>query len=196
MNPPDAFEPPVSAQLTSTLGAGTHAGAAGSETLLALMYDELRGLAKHRLGRLPPGQTLQATALVHEAYLRVAKGQAEEWSGRNHFFASAARAMRNILVEQARRKGAAKRGGDQRRERAPDPDELTFEAGGGDVLAVDEALDALEALYPRMAQIVQLRFFAGLEMTEVATVLDISLSTVERDWRFARVWLEERIEDA
>ena len=187
--------PPVAAALTSTLGAADGA-AAGSETLLALLYDELRGLARHRLARLPPGQTLQATALVHEAYLRVAPGEGEAWSGRNHFFAAAARAMRNILVEQARRKGAAKRGGDRRRDRESDPDEVAFEAGGGDVLAVDEALDALETLYPRMAQIVQLRFFAGLEMAEIAGVLETSLSTVERDWRFARVWLEERIEGA
>ena len=163
--------------------------------LLPVVYAELRRLAATMAGRLPPGQTLQPTALVHEAYLRLVGDQDPGWSGRRHFFGAAARAMRDILVEQARRKGARKHGGGARRV------ELTeglavIEPPVGDLLAVDEAIQKLHAEKPRLAEIAMLRYFAGLSVDETAAVLGISASTVAREWRFARAWLTRRLGDA
>jgi RNA polymerase sigma factor (TIGR02999 family) len=162
--------------------------------LLPVVYAELRRLAAAMAGRLPPGQTLQATSLVHEAYLRLVGDQDPGWQGRRHFFGAAARAMRDILVEQARRKGAHKRGGGGHRV------ELTeglaiIEPPGDDLLAVDEAIQELMVEKPHLAEIALLRYFAGQSVDETAAVLGISASTVAREWRFARAWLARRLGD-
>jgi RNA polymerase sigma factor (TIGR02999 family) len=162
-----------------------------TERLLPLVYGELRKLAAAKLARENPGQTLQATALVHEAYLRLIgadEAKAVCWDGRGHFFAAAAEAMRRILVEQARRKGRVKHGGAHQR---VDLDSAcaASAAPSVDVLALDEALSKLAALQPVKADLVKLRFFAGLTMPEAAAALGISLATAERHWIFARTWL-------
>jgi RNA polymerase sigma factor (TIGR02999 family) len=156
---------------------------ASAESLLAELYDELRRLARARLSRIPPGATLQPTALVHEAYLRLAGSGASRWNSRAHFFGAAALAMRQILVDQARRKSARKHGGGQDRLDVDDVD-LPFETPVEDLLALDQALARLQRDDPRKAQIVLLRYFAGLEREEVAELMGISLRTVDREWRY------------
>src|SRR5579871_5821253 len=157
--------------------------------LLPLVYDELRRLAAHRLAHEAPGQTLQPTALVHEAYLRlVDAGRGQHWSGRGHFFAAAAEAMRRILVENARRKRTLKRGGALGR-RELDAAELLAPEPREDLLALDDALTALAAKDPAAAELVQLRYFGGLSVADAAQVLGISLRTAERLWTYTRVWL-------
>jgi len=170
-------------RLLSAAGAGDPAAA---EQLLPLVYDELRRLAARRLAHERPGQTLDATALVHEAYLRLVGDQ--QFEGRGHFFAAAAEAMRRILIESARRKRSQKRGGGLVR-REYDPSQLAAPEDPDDLLALDEALTRLAALKPARAEVVKLRFFAGLTMPEVAQALGISLPTAERYWAFARTWL-------
>jgi RNA polymerase sigma factor (TIGR02999 family) len=165
------------------------------ERLLPLVYDELRKLAAQRLAQERPGQTLQATALVHEAYLRLVDPDgAARWNSRGHFFAAAAEAMRRILVENARRKRRLKRGGDRRR---IDLDQLrpVADSAPDDLLALDEALTRLAARDPRRAELVALRFFAGLTMPEAARALGLSLATAERHWTFARTWLYAELSD-
>ena len=161
----------------------------GTDRLLRELYEELRRVAKDMLARERSGQTLQATALVHEAYLRLIGGDSTRpWSGRAHFFGAAAEAMRRIVVENARRKLRLKHGGAQQR---VDLDSQCV-AGDGpsiDFLALDVALDKLTASHPDKAQVVKLRYFAGLTMPEVAAALGISLATAERYWAFARSWL-------
>jgi RNA polymerase sigma factor (TIGR02999 family) len=162
--------------------------------LLASLYDHLRGLAAAMAGCLPPGQTLQPTALVHEAYLRLVRRNDPGWDGPRHFFGAAARAMREILIEQARRKASIKGGGQSRRV------ELTegvvwIEPPADDLLALDEAIESLHAEEPRLAELVRLRFYAGLSMEETAEVVGGSLSTLKRDWRFTRAWLARRLGD-
>ena len=166
-----------------------------AEELLPVVYTELRQLAAVMAGRLPPGQTLQPTALVHEAYLRLVGDTDPGWNGRRHFFGAAARAMRDILVEQARRKGAHKRGGGARRV------ELTeglaiIEPPADDLLAVDDALQKLQVEKPHLAEIAMLRYYAGLNAEETASVLGMSASTLAREWRFARAWLVRQLGDA
>jgi RNA polymerase sigma factor (TIGR02999 family) len=160
--------------------------------LLPDVYAELRGLAAALAGRLRPGQTLQPTALVHEAYLRLVRHRDPGWEGRRHFFGAAARAMREILIEQARRKAALKHGGGAAR----------VELGEGlaviappadDLLALDEAIQRLQAEKPALAEIVQLRYYAGLSFEEAADVLGRSVSTIKREWRFARAWLARQL---
>jgi RNA polymerase sigma factor (TIGR02999 family) len=163
--------------------------------LLPVVYAELRGLAAAMAGRLPPGQTLQATALVHEAYLRLVGDRDPGWNGRRHFFGAAARAMRDILVDQARRKGARKHGGGHRRVELIEGLAI-IEPPADDLLAVDEAIQTLQAEKPHLAEIARLRYFAGLSPDETAAVLGISLSTLAREWRFARAWLARRLGDA
>jgi RNA polymerase sigma factor (TIGR02999 family) len=161
--------------------------------LLPLVYDELRRLAAQKLAQEKPGQTLDATALVHEAYLRLVGNDPEQpWNGRGHFFAAAAEAMRRILVDVARRKDALRHGGGRRRQdivaaepAAPRPSE--------DVLALDEALGKLEARDPAKAALVKLRYFAGLTMEQAAEALGISLASANRSWAFARAWLHQQI---
>jgi RNA polymerase sigma factor (TIGR02999 family) len=162
--------------------------------LLPLVYEELRRLARNKLAREAPGQTLDPTALVHEAYLRLVGNEARHWEGRRHFFAAAAQAMRRILVDHARRKKGPKHGGDRRRVDA-DPDLLPANAPPVDLLALDEALTRLAQEAPVRAELVQLRFFAGFTMPEAARVLGISLATAERYWTYARSWLYAEMSD-
>ncbi|MEM7199198.1 MAG: ECF-type sigma factor [Planctomycetota bacterium] len=164
-----------------------------ADELLPLVYEELRALARRRLAREQPGQTLQATVLVHEAYLRVADDRGPKWNGRGHFFGAAAQAMRRILVEQARRRQQQRRGGGLQR-RELDDEDLAIDAPSADVLAVDEALQRLEGTDPRKAQIVHLRYFAGLTNQETAEVLGVSVGTIERDWRFLKAWLQTELQ--
>ena len=164
--------------------------------LLPLVYDELRKLAAARLAGDRPGQTLQPTALVHEAYLRLARGSAgQHWDSRGHFFAAAAEAMRRILVERARHKRSHKAGGDRRR---LDLAEVEPAVPGPDVdlLALNEALEKLERQDRRKAELVKLRFFAGLTTEEAARALGISASTADNDWAYARCWLRVELRGA
>lgn len=169
-----------------------------AEELLPLLYDELRALARSRLARERPGQTLQPTALVHEAWMRLVGDGDPGWNGRAHFFGAAALAMRRILVEQARRKARIRHGGEQRRVDADAVElepALAVEPPAADVLAVDAALHRLEQQDERKAKIVELRWFAGLTVPETAEVLGVSVGTVERDWRFVRAWLRSELEE-
>jgi RNA polymerase sigma factor (TIGR02999 family) len=168
-----------------------------AEQLLPLVYDELRRLAAQRLAQEKPGQTLEATALVHEAYLRLVEGErsgcSPPWDNRRHFFAAAAEAMRRILVENARRKHSVRHGGCRQR---LDLDEaLNLPEPHLDLLALDEALTRLADKQPRKAELVKLRFFAGLTMPEAAQALGVSLATAERYWTFARSWLYAELAD-
>jgi RNA polymerase sigma factor (TIGR02999 family) len=167
-----------------------------AEQLLPLVYEELRRLAAQRLGQEKPGQTLQATALVHEAYLRLVDvQQAQHWNSRGHFFAAAAQAMRRILVERARRKGRIRHGGGLRRLDLLDA-EVPAPAEDEQVLLLDEALVRLAAARPQAAELVQLRFFAGLTLEEIAPLLALSPRTARRLWAFARAWLLRDMERA
>lgn len=159
-----------------------------AKELLPAVYDELRALARARLAREAPGQTLQPTALVHEAYMRLVGNEDPGWNGRGHFFGAAALAMRRILVEQARRKSRQRHGGEQQRVDLED-NAPRVEPPAGDILAVDEAVRRLEAEDPRKGKIVNLRYFAGLTVAETANALEISVGTVEREWRFIKSWL-------
>ncbi|MCU0866999.1 MAG: ECF-type sigma factor [Planctomycetes bacterium] len=179
---------PVDKHLSRVLHALREGEAGAADELLALVYDQLRRMAQQQLARATPGQTLQATALVHEAWLKLGLDREPQFDGRAHFFGAAARAMRNILVDQARRKAAQRRGGDLQRADL-DPDLVAAEPVATDELAVDEALQRLELAHPRKVRLVELRIYAGLTMPEIAAVLDIGLATAERDWSFARAWL-------
>ncbi len=163
-----------------------------ADKLLPLVYEELRKLAAARLGNEKPGQTLQATALVHEAYVRLVGGDAIQtsWSGRSHFFAAAAEAMRRILVEAARRKSRDKHGGQWNRAEV-DADQLVAAelADPFLILAVNESLDRLSARSPRRAELVKLRYFVGCTLAEAAEILGIAHKTAEEDWTYARAWL-------
>jgi RNA polymerase sigma factor (TIGR02999 family) len=156
--------------------------------LWPLVYDELRRLAGAHMAREKAGHTLDATALVHEAYVRLAAGGEAGFASRRHFFAAAAQAMRRILVEHARGKGRRKRGGGRRREH-PDLDALAAGGPAEDLLALHDALDRFAAHDPVKARLVELRFFAGLTLGQAAECLDISLPTADRAWRYARAWL-------
>jgi RNA polymerase sigma factor (TIGR02999 family) len=171
----------------------SHGAARPARELLPLVYDELRRLAAQRLSHEAPGQTLQATALVHEVYLRLAGNDPERpWDGRGHFFAAAAEAMRRILVDNARRRRRLKRGGDHARV-ALDQAELAAPETDLDLLALDEALERLEQNDPIKAQLVQLRVFAGLTNAQAAEILGLSTSTTDRYWAYARAWLRVEI---
>src|SRR5262245_66160819 len=159
-----------------------------AEQLLPLVYGELRRLAARKLAHEKPGQTLQATALVHEAYLRLVGAEDPGWDSRGHFFAAAAEAMRRILVENARRKAAAKAGGGRQRVDLDEAD-AAVEDPFLDLIALDEALTALEAKDKRKADLVRLRYFAGLTVEQAARVLGISASTADNDWAYAKSWL-------
>lgn len=179
--------------VTGILSAIEQGDPRAAERLLPLVYEELRQLAAHRLAQERPGQTLQATALVHEAYVRLVDGaDARAWDSRGHFFAAAAEAMRRILVEEARRKSAVKHGGGLKRldldvERLEDPKRAE------EILAVDEALTKLAGDNPAVAKLVNLRYFAGMTLDEAAVVLQISVRTAHRYWDYARAWLRHEI---
>jgi RNA polymerase sigma factor (TIGR02999 family) len=167
-----------------------------SAQLLPLVYDELRRLAAQRLAHEKSGQTLQATALVHEAYLRLVDGpQGQRWNSRRHFFAAAAEAMRRILVERARVRGSLKRGGDRER-LALDDLSLPLPERPEDLLALDEALTRLAAVEPQAAELVHLRYFAGRTMGDAAGMLGLSLRGAHRLWAYARAWLLQELRQA
>ena len=179
--------------VTQILKAIDSGDPAAADQLLPLVYDELRKLAAQRLAQEKPGQTLQATALVHDAYLRLVGGDGQgQWNSRGHFFAAAAEAMRRILVENARRKGRIKHGGELRRVEFADV-ACETQSGADELLAVDEALARLEAVDPPVATLVKLRYFAGLTMPEVAAAMGVPLRTAERNWTFARTWLKREL---
>lgn len=164
-----------------------------AEQLLPLVYSELRRLAAQRLAQENPGQTLQATALVHEAYIRLVDvDQAQHWSSRGHFFGAAAEAMRRILVDQARRRKAAKRGGGAHREELHESVIVTSRPTE-EVLAVDELVDRLAEIDPTAANLVKLRFFVGLNMSEIAEALGVSIRTAHDIWAYARTWLHQKM---
>ena len=182
--------------VTRILAAIQSGDAAAAGQLLPLVYEELRRLAAQRLSQEKAGQTLQATALVHEAYLRLVGGdQADHWNGRGHFFAAAAEAMRRILVEAARRKGAERHGGGWARHELIDAD-LAVDTSGDDLFAVDEALTRLAAADPRAARLVELRFFLGMTLEEAAAHLGLQERTAYRDWAYARAWLRRALDAA
>jgi RNA polymerase sigma factor (TIGR02999 family) len=160
--------------------------------LLPILYTELRRLAEELTSRLDPAQTLQPTALVHEAYLRLVRNDDPGWDGRRHFFGAAAQAMREILIEQARRKASLKHGGQARRISLSDG-LAWIQPPSGDLLALDDAIEQLRAEDARLAEIVELRFYAGLTIEETASVVGESATTLKRDWRFARAWLARRL---
>ncbi len=179
--------------VTRILSAIEQGDPPAAEQLLPLVYDELRKLAALRLAHEKPGQTLQATALVHEAYLRLVDSDAARtWDGRGHFFAAAAEAMRRILVENARRKQTRKHGGDQRRADL-DLDALVAPGTELDLLALDAALDRLAERDPQKARLVELRYFAGLTGDQAAAVLRISPSSADRQWTYTRAWLRREL---
>jgi RNA polymerase sigma factor (TIGR02999 family) len=180
--------------VTRILSAIQRGDPKAADQLLPLVYDELRRLAAARMAHERPGQTLQATALVHEAYLRLLDGdQAQAWNSRGHFFAAAAEAMRRILVERVRHKQSLKAGGGLRRQELPDI-ELADAGPRLDLLALHEALTKLEGQDRRRAELVKLRFFAGLTVAEAAQALGICESTADNDWAYARSWLRLEIE--
>ena len=179
--------------VTRILSAVEHGDPTAAEQLLPLVYDELRRLAAQRLAREKPGQTLQATALVHEAYLRLVGSQDPGWNGRGHFFAAAAEAMRRILVERARRKRRRKHGGGRSCQDSNLDDLDGPETRDPlEVLAVHEALDQLAEKVPRKAELVKLRYFLGCTMGEAAQVLGIAQATAEEDWTYSKAWLRRQ----
>ena len=180
-------------EVTRILSAIERGDEQAAEQLLPLVYDELRKLAAQKLAQEKPGQTLQATALVHEAYLRlVGQEDAQHWNSRGHFFAAVGEAMRRILVEQARRRVATKRGGQIARE-ALDPDEIVAPGPDEQILAVHDALAGLAQADPDAAVLVKLRFFGGMTMGETAEVLGISVRSAQDLWSYARTWLRRRM---
>jgi RNA polymerase sigma factor (TIGR02999 family) len=196
-NVPRVSVPPVS-EVTQILSAVEQGDPQAASRLLPLVYAELRQLAAHKLAQEPSGQTLQPTALVHEAYLRLVASPGGEsgephWDSRGHFFAAAAEAMRRILVENARCKQAAKRGGGRARVDL-DMNQVAVPEVREDLLALDEALDQLAAADPEAARLVQLRYFAGLTLAEAAQVLGVAPRTADRLWAYARAWLLQALE--
>ncbi len=182
---------PTTGELTRLLQSVRSGREGAREELYKVVYGELKSIAGAQMVRERSGHTLQPTALVNEAYLRLAPGD-EQWQNRAHFFGSAARAMRRILVDYARRHQSSKRGSDAQRVTFADV-AVVAEAPDLDLLALDEALDALAKDEPRLAEVVQMRYFAGLGIADTAELLGTSAATVKRDWTFARAWLLERM---
>lgn len=184
-------------QITGVLAAVERGEAGASADLLPLVYEHLRRLARARMAQIPPGNTLQPTALVHEAYLRVVKVPGQQWNGRGHFFAAAAEAMRRILVEQARRKASRKHGGKHERLDIDEIDglEIAIDPPHEDMLDLDRALRSLEAIDRDKAGVVLLRYFGGLNREEIAESLGLSPRTVDRHWTFARAWLHRELDE-
>lgn len=185
-----------SGMVTQVLQAAKSGDPSAARQLLPLVYEELRALARSRLARTPgrgADNTLQPTALVHEAYMKLVKSEDPSWNSRGHFFAAAAQAMRQILVDQARRKASMKHGGGAGRA-GVDPDDVAIEPPKEDMIALDEALARLEAADERKARVVMLRYFAGLTAEQTAAAMGISEPTVNREWKVARVLLKLEIE--
>src|SRR5215472_955168 len=180
---------PPPEQITELLQSWSHGDRAAIQRLVPLVYDELHRLARRYMSDERPGHTLQTTALVNEAYLRLVDSSHASWEGRTHFFGACAKVMRRILVDWARSRRALKRGGDVSE---LDLNEALAAAQqpGADLVAVDDALQALAAIDPRKSQVVELRFFGGLNMKETAEVLNVSVETVQRDWKIAKSWLQ------
>jgi len=174
--------------VTRILNAIDEGDAKAADKLLPLVYEELRRLAAQKMAREKPGQTIQATALVHEAYIRLVDSKAQNWSSRTNFYTAAAEAMRRILIENARRKQRLKRGGDQEKVSLDDVEFAVMEPAE-DIVALDEALEKLSLEDPRKATLVKLRYFAGLTAKQAAKMMGISQATAERYWSYARVWL-------
>jgi len=179
-------------EVTRILNAMEQGNGRAIDELLPAVYQELRQLAAQKLSHERPGQTLQATALVHEAYLRLAGAEDRTWKGRTHFFAAAAEAMRRILIENARRKHRLKRGGNRQRVDV-DEVEIAIEGPSDDLLALDEALSRLAERDPAKADLVKLRYFAGLTLEQAAEVLELSPTTAKRHWTYARAWLYKAV---
>ena len=186
---------PTRGELTRMLQDLGRGGERSADELLPLVYEELRTLARAKMAQERPGQTLQATSLVHEAWMRLVGTTDPGWNGRGHFFGAAALAMRRILVEQARRKKRIKHGGEHERVELEGV-ELELDEPQADVLAIEEAVRKLEKSDPRKGRIVNLRYFAGLTAQETADALGVSLGTVEREWRFIKAWLQTELADA
>ena len=180
------------ADVTQILNAIERGDPQAAEELLPLVYEELRCLAAQKLSHESPGQTLQATALVHEAYIRLVEGTCQNWNSRGHFFKAAAEAMRRILVENARRKKSKKYGGNSRRV-ALEVSELAVEGFSDDIIALDEALTKLTNHKPHVAEVVKLRYFAGLTISQVTEILGIPGRTIDSYWAYARAWLFREI---
>jgi len=180
-------------ELTQLLSALEHGEPRAADQLLPLIYEELRKLAAHKLSLLPPDQTLQATALVHEAYLKLLGGEKEQWQNRRHFFASAAEAMRHILIDRARRRSRLRHGANAER---VDLDQIEIPEPATDeiLLQLNDALDELQTVSPERAEIVKLRFFAGFSEAEIAGLLNLSERSIQRHWSCAKAWLFERVE--
>ena len=183
----------TSTNVTQLLREWNRGSSEALEKLIPIIYEELRARAARYLRRERPGHTLQTTALVHEAYLRLAGAQDLPWQNRTHFFAIAATLMRRILVEHARKKAASKRGGADVRLTLDESLAMTDRAQGVDVIAVDEALDRLAAVDAQQARVVELRFFSGLSVEETAEALGVSPRTVKRDWAVAKAWLHREL---
>jgi RNA polymerase sigma factor (TIGR02999 family) len=178
--------------VTRILNAIEQGDAKAADKLLPLVYEELRRLAAYKMSKESPGHTLQATALVHEAYIRLVGSEAQNWNSRTHFFAAAAEAMRRILIDNARRKQRLKRGGVQQKVDIDDS-EITIEAPSEDLIALDEALTKLASTDKMKADLVKLRYFAGLTLEQAADILGLSKTTAKRHWTYARAWLYRQI---
>jgi len=179
--------------VTRILAAIEQGDVRAADRLLPLVYQELRRLAAQKLSREPPGQTLQATALVHEAYIRLVGPETQNWKSRTHFFAAAAEAMRRILIENARRKKRLKRGGGRQRVKLEQADLAIKGPSDDNLIALDEALAKLESADRVKSELVKLRFFAGLTLEQAAGILAISQTTAKRYWTYARAWLYREI---
>ena len=190
--PGDAETPPTDV-VTGLLARWGKGDRAALDELLPLVYRELHKMAKRQMAQQREGHTLQTTAVIHEAYLKLAGGAGQDWESRGHFFAVAAKAMRQVLVDHARKGRAEKRGGDV--EIVPVAEDLAMAMGPAEeMIALDEALDALSESYPRQAEVVELRYFGGLSVEDTARTLNVSPETVTRDWRFARSFLRREME--
>jgi len=183
-------------QITQLLRAWSAGNSEARGQLIPLVYADLRKIANRRLGRERRGHTLRPTDLVHELYLKIADQKRTRWHDRNHFFAVAAELMRRILVDHARKRSAAKRGGDSVQVELDDSVLGSFPEVGVDVIALDQSLSGLENESPRSAKVVELHAFGGLTFDEIAEVLDVARSTVLRDWQFARLWLRRALRES
>jgi RNA polymerase sigma factor (TIGR02999 family) len=189
------FDLPFAAPYCYRMVEGEETGPAAAGELLPLVYDELKRLAAHRMAQESPGQTLQATALVHEAYLRLTHtGEDPRWKNKAHFFGAAAEAMRRILIDRARKRNRFKRGGEMKRT-IFDQSQIEAPAGDAELLAIDEALGRFAKVDSAGAELVKLRYFVGLTLQEIAEATGVSLRTVKRQWTYARVWLKKELRD-